>query len=229
MKASRASVPLPLARYAPPIAYAARTALACAGGRGQEAPEHRYAEIELRVVGRVGDAVGGGDLVEGRGADVGVLRFHLRRLEPLDVTREVGPRQPGRQEQIDFAPGLGEPEPHGEAIGTRGEVPEISPEVLDGTSRVVGRQAGPAHGIEEPGPQGGALGQFPRLVEQFVGGVRIGLNDGIGRLDQPYRERVIHLGQAVLAVGGQEPHGLATHSSSAAARLPSARSMPASS
>ncbi len=71
MKASSASVLLPRARYESPSRKAARTARGWRRERRQEPPEGRDALVQAGVVGRIGDAEGRGDLVEGVGTDGG--------------------------------------------------------------------------------------------------------------------------------------------------------------
>ena len=62
--------------------------------RGEHPPQHRDAEAHLRVVGRPRDAVRPGDPVEGAGAGVG----GLPGVNLLEVARQVGPGQPGREQ-----------------------------------------------------------------------------------------------------------------------------------
>ncbi len=119
-----------------------------------------------------GHAVGLGDVIERRAADVLEVRRHLGRLEPLDVAHEVGPGQSGRDGLVALQLRMGQAEPDAESIGAVGKLLEISLEVLDRPGLVVGREAGAAHGVQEAGAEGRALGQLACLVEQGIGGVR---------------------------------------------------------
>ncbi len=103
---------------------------------------------------------------------------------------------------------MGQAEPDAESIGAVGKLLEILLEVLDGARRVACREAGAAHGLEEAGAEGRALGQVARLVEQLVRGIRVGPHDGVAGLEQLHREGMIDLGQSILAVRRQQSRGL---------------------
>ena len=102
LNASMAASALPRARYDAPISKRGPDGLRVRGGVGQEPAEGGDAEVELGVVGRVGDPVGPGDLVERPGPEVGqVLRGGLRRARRRGRgpgrPRSSGRRRPGRR------------------------------------------------------------------------------------------------------------------------------------
>ena len=123
--------------------------------RGEEPPERRDAEVQLRVVGRLGDAVGPGDLVEGAGAGVG----GLPGVDLLEVARQVGPGQPGRERLAGGELGFAEFVADGGAVGPLGILAQVRLEVVDGAGVVARLLAGAAHREEERGAEGLALGE----------------------------------------------------------------------
>ena len=77
--------------------YAARTASGCAGIGRQEPPQGRDAQVQAGVVGRIGDAVGRGDLVERIGPDRGDVLGELGRLQrSMSRARSVQVSRAGR-------------------------------------------------------------------------------------------------------------------------------------
>ena len=147
----------------------------------------------------------------------GVISAGLSRSMSRD---EVGPGQSSREELVDLQLRMASRSRTRESIGAVGKVLEIRLAVLEGPGRVVGREAGAAHGLQEAGAERRALGQVARLVEQLIGGVGVGRDDGVAGLEQSDREGMIDLGQPILAVGASRRVASARASSSAAARLP---------
>ena len=118
----------------------------------QEPAEGGDAEVELGVVGRVGDAVGPGDLVERPGAEVGdLLRWVL--ASRVEVAGQVGPGHPSGDVLTGGELGLAQVEPRGEAVGSLGILLEISLEVADRVDRA-------GLGVR-PGPAGAPSGAVP--------------------------------------------------------------------
>ena len=144
-----AASPLPRSRYDSPISYEARTALGCGGVGGQEPAEGGDAEVELGVVGRVGDAVGPRDLVERPGPELGQF-LRGRPGDSVEVAGQVGPGHPGGDELAGGELGLAQVEPGGEAVGPLGILLQVSLEVADRVDRragvaplAAGRASGP--------------------------------------------------------------------------------------
>ena len=189
------------------------------GGVGQEPAEGGDAEVELGVVGRVGDAVGPGDLIERASPQFGqILRRRLGNLG-RQVAGQVGPGHPGGDVLLERELGLAQVEPRGVAVGPFGIFLEILLEVADRTDGRVGiaslrwravrhhgsgAPAGPGHRVQERGAKGVPFRQLACLGQQGVGGVRIGLGDRVIGREQSAGEGVIDLGEPVLAVGAEE-------------------------
>ena len=200
------------------------------GGIGREEPlQGGDAQVQARVVGRVGNAVGRGNLGQGERPELSRLASRIAVLQAIDVAGQVGPGQPGLRELAGLALGLAEMEARRQAVGAPGILLEIRLEILDRPGDVARLLAGPAHREEQASPERRALGQVAGLGEQVPGGVGIGRDHRIVGLEQPLGEGVVDLGQPVLAIVGQEALASARASSSAAARLPAASSTVASS
>ena len=97
------------------------------GGIGvQVASQGGDAEVEARVVPRLGESIGLCDPEEGIGPDVG-----RAGLVAFQVTGQVDPGQPGRQRLPGLELGLAEVEADGGAVGPFGESIEIGLELRD--------------------------------------------------------------------------------------------------
>ena len=68
------------------------------GGGGEESPERRHAEVEAGVVRGIRDAVGRGDLVEGRGSQIPLLFEGEGRAGTVPPSRPFAVPSPTRDE-----------------------------------------------------------------------------------------------------------------------------------
>jgi hypothetical protein len=82
------------------------------------------------------------------------------------------------------------------------------PEIGDGAGVVARLLAGACHRQEERGAEGLALGERPRLGEQRIGPLGIGRDRRLIGREKAIREPAIHLGEAVLAIAGEQAFGL---------------------
>ncbi len=73
---------------------------------------------------------------------------------------------------------------------------------------VLARQAGSAHGEEQPGAERRAFGELACLGQQLVGGIGVGWNQGVVGLEQSLSKALVNTGELVFAVTGQQADGL---------------------
>ena len=133
----------------------------------------------------------------------------LGRLEAFDIAGQVGPGDPGRQEAGWPCAGLRRAGT-GRRTGRlrRGYSLRYCSKFSIARAGIPGREAGAAHREEDLARRARAFGELARLGHELVGGVRVGLNEGVVGFQQFLSERLVNARELVFARTGQQADGL---------------------